>query len=220
MRLLSVWTTPAEEERLSSSKLCNASYIREVDKLMEKLELQKPRTTHHIWAVAASAKRSTVYVFTFALVAQTFHIVEHVAQVYQHAILGLSIQESHGILFFLDFEWNHLVFNALYFALLAVVFFQCKFYKTDGPVGEKPLMGLVFNAGFLISGWHVIEHVVRIIQFYQTGCTPCKGILGWFFDGVYLHAFYNTLVYILPLMAFLGYGFHLRLFYSSQDGRE
>ena len=138
-------------------------------------------------------------------------MVEHVAQVYQHAVLGLSIAASHGILFFLDLEWNHMIFNALYFVLLAVVFVKCRFYETHGAVGEKPLACIAFYAGFLIQGYHVIEHSVRMVQFFQRGCTPCPGILGYLFDGVYLHAAFNTLVYVLPLIAFLSYGFQHRL---------
>lgn len=174
--------------------------------------MQKLPVTPHISTVAASASRITLYIFAAALIGQTFHMIEHAAQVYQHAILGLSISESHGILFFLDLEWNHLIFNALYVGLLAVVFFQCRFYQTSGAVSERRLACLAFNAGFLVQGYHTIEHSVRMIQLFQVGCTPCPGILGRFFDGVYLHAVFNSLVYLLPLIAFFAYGFHSKFF--------
>lgn len=173
----------------------------------------------HISTVAANAGRATIYAFTVAMLLQTFHMIEHVAQAYQHGVLGLSISESHGILFFLDLEWNHRVFNALYFALLAVVFFQCNFYKTLGAVKERRASCLSFDVGFLIQGYHVVEHSVRMIQYLQKGCTPCPGILGQLFDGVYLHAIFNTTVYILPLIAFLSYGFYLRALNSGLTGR-
>ena len=51
-----------------------------------------------------------------ALAIQFFHLVEHLAQVYQHWWLGLRGQ---GLLFFLDLEWNHFLFNLGYFTLLA-----------------------------------------------------------------------------------------------------
>ncbi len=160
---------------------------------------------------SVSAGRLTVFVFTAALVAQTFHMTEHVAQVYQHAVLGWSIPASRGLIFFLDFEWNHFVFNATYMLLLVFVFYQCKFYNVNGPVSERRVACLAFNMGVAVQGYHVVEHSVRIAQFLQTGCDPCKGILGWFFDGVYLHATLNTIVYVLPLVAFFAYGFQSRI---------
>lgn len=181
--------------------------------------LQNPLAAH-IATVAATAKLMTVYVFAIALILQTFHITEHLAQVYQHAVIGLSIPQSHGILFFLDFEWNHFIFNSVYFIVLGVIFIQCRFFDGHGPAGEKRLASLAFTAGFLIQGYHVIEHSVRMTQFYQTGCTPCAGILGRFFDGVYLHFTLNAAVYILPLIAFLAYGFHLRLKYPLTGYRR
>lgn len=159
-------------------------------------------------SIARTASRPVVYAFTAALMVQTFHMVEHVAQVYQHAILGLGIKDSHGILFFLDLEWNHFIFNSLYFALLAAVFFSCGFHRRGGPATGKRLACIAFSAAFMIQGYHVVEHTVRMFQFFQIGCTPCKGILGNFFDGIYLHAALNTFVYLLPLIAFIVYGFH------------
>ena len=153
----------------------------------------------------------TVSVFTAALAAQTFHMIEHVAQLYQHGILGWSIPASRGLVFFLDFEWNHWFFNATYLVLLFYVFLQCKFYDSNGPASQRRFACYAFNAGLLVQGYHVIEHTVRIAQFLQTGCDPCKGILGWYFDGVYLHATLNTIVYALPLAAFFVYGFHSKM---------
>jgi len=143
--------------------------------------------------------RSGLFVFITASILQAFHIVEHIAQIYQHLILGLSISESHGIIFFLDLEWNHFVFDALvYFSLLAFVFWRCKFYR----LGNKS--AILFSVGLGIQTYHAFEHTVRMIQYYQTGCTPCLGVMGNFFDLVYLHGFLNLIVYILTLVGFLG----------------
>jgi hypothetical protein len=167
----------------------------------------------HLSVIAATAKLSTVYVFAAAMLAQTLHYSEHVVQLYQHAVLGLSISQSHGLVYFLDFEWNHFVFNSAYFLALGVVFLQCKFYQIREPAGGVRFASLAFTTGFFVQGYHVIEHSVRIVQFYQTGCTPCPGILGRYFDGVYLHFLFNSVVYVLPLIAFIAYGFHVRLKY-------
>lgn len=53
--------------------------------------------------------------------------------------------------------------------------------------------------GFLLQGYHVVEHTVRMGQFFQLGCTPCPGILGWYVDLVYLHFTTNTATWLLPL---------------------
>ena len=135
-------------------------------------------------------------ILALALVIQGFHWIEHLAQVYQHWWLSLPIKESKGILFFLDLEWNHFVFNSVYFLLLVFVWFRIQ--KTSFPVAMRFLI-----VGTLIQGYHVIEHTVRIWQHIQTACEPCKGILGWYVDGVYLHFIFNTLVFLLPLIAFI-----------------
>ncbi|TSC78958.1 MAG: hypothetical protein G01um101429_634 [Parcubacteria group bacterium Gr01-1014_29] len=135
-------------------------------------------------------------ILALALVVQGFHWIEHLAQVYQHWWLGLPIKESKGILFFLDLEWNHFVFNSAYFVLLVVVWFLLR------NVSSRVAMRLLI-VGTLIQGYHLIEHAVRIWQHIQTACEPCKGILGWYIDGVYLHFAFNTLVLLLPLIAFI-----------------
>lgn len=134
-------------------------------------------------------------ILAFALVIQGFHWIEHLAQMYQHWWLSLPIKESKGILFFLDLEWNHFVFNSAYFTLLAAFWFLLR--KTSS---RATMMVLV--VGILIQGYHLIEHIVRVWQHIQIACEPCKGILGWYVDGVYLHFMFNTLVLSLPLIAF------------------
>lgn len=143
-----------------------------------------------------------------ALMAQTFHYVEHVAQVYQHWKLGLSIAESKGILFFLDLEWNHFIFNTLYLVLLIIVSFNL--HKLKGYFGSRAAL-VVLDTCLFVQGYHSIEHAVRMVQYFSTGCTPCKGILGFYFDGVYLHFLFNTLVLILPLISFFMLGFHKKI---------
>lgn len=135
-------------------------------------------------------------VLALALAVQGFHWIEHLAQVYQHWWLSLPIKESRGILFFLDLEWNHFVFNSVYLLLLAAAWFLLQ-----GIVSHVVIRFLA--AGTLIQSYHLVEHMVRIWQHIQTTCEPCKGILGRYVDGVYLHFVFNTLVFILPLIAIL-----------------
>lgn len=135
-------------------------------------------------------------ILALALVIQGFHWVEHLAQVYQHWWLSLPIKESRGILFFLDLEWNHFVFNSVYLLLLVVAWFFLQ-----GKVSRVVIKFLA--VGTLVQGYHLVEHAVRIWQHIQTACEPCRGILGWYVDGIYLHFAFNTFVLALPLIAFI-----------------
>lgn len=144
---------------------------------------------------------NVVVLLLSALLLQTFHEMEHIAQFYQRWWLGVGPQEAHGILFFLDVEWNHFIFNALYFPLLAVILFFLLFYPEFRSMRQRR-MGRIelgfFVLAFLLQGYHVIEHTVRMGQFFRLGCTPCPGILGWYFDLVYLHFAINTVTWLLP----------------------
>jgi hypothetical protein len=163
----------------------------------------------------ASLKGSVVLLAALAL--QGGHYIEHLAQYYQHAFLYLSIKESHGILFFADLEWNHFVFNLLYFVLVAYAAVKMEFFTARAFQGMRnAIYRNIFLGGVLLQGYHVLEHSGRIGQHLQTGCTPCPGFLGWYFDGIYLHFTYNSLTLFLPLIAFFGLGIHRQLWGAWQ----
>ncbi len=144
-------------------------------------------------------RRIVIALFVVAFVLQTCHEVEHLAQVYQRWWLGAGPQEAHGILFFLDVEWNHFLFNALYFPLLAAILFFLLFDAELGFTKKGRRVGLtLFILAVVIQGYHVVEHTVRMGQFFQLGCTPCPGILGWYIDLVFLHFVFNTATWLLP----------------------
>ncbi|MEK7560408.1 MAG: hypothetical protein AAB539_00430 [Patescibacteria group bacterium] len=132
------------------------------------------------------------YLFAGALAYQILHWIEHIAQVYQHWWLGLPAKASHGILFFLDLEWNHFVFNTGYLLLLGAAWWL---WRKNG------LRSRLLDSTVIIQSYHVFEHTVKIVQHVRTACEPCPGILGKYFDGVYLHFMFNTLVLLLPLAA-------------------
>jgi len=143
----------------------------------------------------------TMVLFSLALVYQLFHWIEHVAQVYQHWLRAMPAAKSHGILFFLDFEWNHFVFNTGYFVVLLVVLVLLITKRRAFDIRAPALWLLII--GTAMQGYHQIEHIVKISQHLALRCEPCPGILGKTFDGVYLHFTLNTLVLLLPLAAFL-----------------
>lgn len=154
------------------------------------------------------SKKRVAIIFLAALILQGFHMVEHFTQVYQFLVLRMPAFEAHGLLFFLDLEWNHFSFNLLYFLLLAYVYTGYKFYDRKEFAGRNPIPRYAFLAGFFIQGYHVIEHSARIGQFLQSGCTPCEGILGWFFNGILLHFTLNSITWALPMIAFFAYGLY------------
>ena len=141
-----------------------------------------------------------------AFIFQTLHEVEHFSQIYQRWWLGVGPQMAHGILFFLDIEWNHFLFNTGYLLLLVLIAFFLVFDRGAHAEVKKAAFGKLglnlFWAGVIIQAYHVIEHTVRMGQFFQLGCTPCPGILGWYFDLAYLHFTFNTLTWLLPTPIF------------------
>ena len=141
----------------------------------------------------------------FALILQFFHYTEHLAQVYQHWWRGLPIKESGGILYFLNLEWNHFIFNGLYLALLILAFIAYGILKKENSSAPHFSRAAFFLIGatIFIQGYHVIEHIVRVGMHIKTACEPCPGILGKFVDGIYLHFTFNTIVFFLPLITAL-----------------
>ncbi|MEM3119566.1 MAG: hypothetical protein QXZ57_01380 [Nitrososphaerota archaeon] len=135
-----------------------------------------------------------------AFITQTLHMIEHSAQMYQHVVLGLPAKLSNGLLFFLDLEWNHFLFNTLYLTFLIIIFARLKPWLTTG-LSEKEMLPILFTTGLFIQSYHVLEHTYRMYEFLTIGCTPCSGILGRFFDMVHFHFFLNLAAY--PLIAAL-----------------
>jgi hypothetical protein len=150
-------------------------------------------------------------VFLVAISLQSFHMLEHIVQLHQHAILGWSIKDSSGLFAALNLEEIHWIYNVAYLILLAIVFKKCSFQKIQNRPDFHKVFVLLFNISFFLQGYHVIEHSVRMIQYLQTQCVPCPGILGPFVDGVYLHFTLNFLVFIYPLAAFFVLGFHKKI---------
>jgi hypothetical protein len=162
-------------------------------------------------ATVNNLSKSIAFVFLAAIVLQSFHMLEHVVQIHQHAILGWSIQDSSGLFAVLNLEEIHWFYNAGYLILLAIVFKKCSFLKIYNRPNPHKVFVLLFNLSFFLQGYHVVEHSVRMVQYLQTQCVPCPGILGPFVDGVYLHFTLNFLVFIYPLAAFFVLGFHKKI---------
>jgi hypothetical protein len=139
-----------------------------------------------------------------ALMIQGFHEIEHVVQVIQRYSLG--IRQGSGVLGSLfDVEPVHFIYNATFLGLLALAYVGCR-----RPGGVPQRRGLVLGllaVALVGQSYHFVEHTVKMTQFIQTGLNGTPGILGLVFPVVWLHFWFNTLLYIPVVAAFCLGGF-------------
>ncbi len=102
--------------------------------------------------------------FTFLLLAQTGHLLEHVAQMVQIHTLGLTGSDARGIVGQLDIEWVHFVWNAVVVVLLGILLFH---FRSNG---------WLVAAG-VFAAWHLVEHDVIMMSFLATGISGSPGLL-------------------------------------------
>ena len=131
----------------------------------------------------------------FLAVAQTTHLLEHIAQMVQIHVLHLTGAAAQGIVGQLNIEWVHFVWNALVLVTLLVLLPH--FRTNPWLIAVTPL-----------AAWHFVEHAVMIATYVSTGVGGTPGLLssgGLLFGGLPiarpdLHFLYN-LVETIPLLA-------------------
>ena len=136
--------------------------------------------------------------FFILVVTQGAHFLEHVAQMVQIHLLGLSGLQARGILGMLDLEWVHFIWNS--WVLLCAVLLVFLFRK-------NPWLWVLL----VISVWHEIEHVYIMSVFLRTGHPGAPGLLasggaiggGLPLSRPDLHFFYNLLEELVLIMAYL-----------------
>lgn len=148
-----------------------------------------------------------VVAVSFALIlVATFHILEHFAQTLQ--FFTFAIKPAHGLIGTIDLEWVHFIYNVALFVGMVALFFMADFHMSQGwPWVRSHSLAMLFTAGVVIQGYHVVEHVVRMIQHFQTGIQGTPGILGYFINLVVLHYYFTAIVYIPIVFFFFGYNF-------------
>jgi hypothetical protein len=97
-------------------------------------------------------------------VSQTLHLVEHVAQMVQIHILGLSGASAQGLVGQLNIEWVHFIWNS--WVLLALLVLLPHFRKNPWLIATA-----------LLAGWHLAEHVVIMATYLSTGVSGSPGLL-------------------------------------------
>ncbi len=100
----------------------------------------------------------------FLALSQTAHLFEHVAQMIQIHVLGLSGPAARGIVGQLDIEWVHLIWNA--WVLVALLILVRHFRSNWWLIGVA-----------VFAGWHLIEHIVMIATYLRTGVAGSPGLL-------------------------------------------
>lgn len=145
--------------------------------------------------------------FTILIIEQFFHQAEHVTQMYQFQFLGIQARDAHGFVWFLDDEWNHFTFNAIYMTGIVTVFI----YLMRGLYRAKiafTAINLVFIVLFFaMEGWHIVEHTYRIIQHVQGLCDQCAGILDPLtgINRLVIHFWLNFFALMMPAVVYVWY---------------
>ena len=145
----------------------------------------------------AAAWRWVTPVLLVALAVQSFHLVEHMLQVYRVHVDG--VPSKGGIVGpVVEAEWIHFIYNTSVFAGIAAVAIARR-------RGWRPGTGLVWGdslmgAAVVLQGYHVVEHSAKLYQHLTTGSKVNPGVLGGETDLVLFHYAINLAVYV----AFLG----------------
>lgn len=112
------------------------------------------------WATGTPA----IAAFSFLLLVQTAHLGEHVAQMVEIHLLGLTGAEARGIIGQLDIEWVHFLWNLGIAAALAGLLVR---------LGPNPWLVLAT----VFASWHLVEHDVIMRSFLATGIAGSPGLL-------------------------------------------
>ena len=140
-----------------------------------------------------------------ALVAyQAFHQVEHALETAQKR---LGAEHVHSLLGGVDFEWLHLGANSiLFFGLVGVTFGYGRHGRAYWRERYRPFRYVV-GAALVVEGYHVVEHIVRAVQ-YVGGASEPGGIATQVLDPVWFHFAINLVVLVTMAVAFVGLRVH------------
>lgn len=136
---------------------------------------------------------------------QSFHMVEHVVQVWQVQVAEAEVR-SGLVGARADVEWVHWIFNVL------VLGFLLQLWRLgrsggwlDGHRGAAPWM----LAAVALQGAHLVEHTAKLAQHLSLRIDPAPGIVGRAVDLVWLHFAVNTAVWVGTAVAVVSLVRHL-----------
>ncbi len=102
--------------------------------------------------------------FYVLVITQFGHVLEHVAQMVQIHLLGLTGPAARGVFGALDIEWVHFLWNT--WVLIAVVLLLARFRA-------NPWLWVTL----VLAGWHELEHVVIMAAYLTTHVAGAPGLL-------------------------------------------
>ncbi|MEO6121345.1 MAG: hypothetical protein ABIW46_05190 [Acidimicrobiales bacterium] len=154
----------------------------------------------------ARSRHGVALLFLGALLYQGFHQLEHTIETVQLRVLGHD--SAHTLIGGLDFEWVHLGANVfLMWCIVAVAVGAGAdtraSWRTDARVGWWGLC-----AALTVQGYHVVEHLVRIVQYVVSGGDYPPGTVTTVLDPVWFHFGVNLTVLVGMAVAFFGLGLH------------
>lgn len=143
-------------------------------------------------------KFGLLILYFVALLAQGFHLLEHTVQSYQYGWLSIPAADAHGLVAFLDVEWNHFAYGWVWWFSLVVLWCAFKFAPEFGSL--RRLKWWRFLEAFLVFGiafqfYHMLENTMQLGQYIQTDCNPCPGFIGFYIDPIYMHFWFNLIAY-------------------------
>jgi hypothetical protein len=149
--------------------------------------------------------------FFVLLIAQSVHFTEHIAQMIQIHLLGLSGMQAHGIIGMLDLEWVHFIFDAGWVPIC--VYTLLFIYRKSNP--------WLWVLAAIVT-WHALEHFVIMSVYLRTGIVGSPGLLahgGAIAGGLPLirpdlHFLYNLIEESLIVIA---YTYQLKHLQSSNE---
>ena len=147
--------------------------------------------------------------FRAVVLVMAAHEAEHVAQVVQKdALANACPTDCRGLLgFAFDLEWVHAAYNHSLLLALGVLYVVARMWQRRWRERDLAGWALVTGGVFLVQGYHVVEHTVKLDQWFANGrVSPTPGLLGQVFPLVELHFTINTVVFACVLAGVLRLG--------------
>jgi parallel beta-helix repeat protein len=140
----------------------------------------------------AAAAGGAMAILLYGFAVQSFHMLEHGVQVVQ--VYALDAEQRAGLLGrWIDLEWVHFTYNVI---VLAFAWWIWRLVRPGGP--EHTRLGASAPwvlAGVAIQGYHLVEHIAKMVQHLALGIRTAPGLLGGELGLVWFHYGINLAVY-------------------------
>jgi hypothetical protein len=165
------------------------------------------------------SRRQQAYLAFLALVLfQGVHGLEHIVQVIQRTMLGNP--NGAGIVgSFFDAVPVHFIYNTVFLGLIIATYWLLGMQRPEARKEYGTLAFSLLTFALVWQSWHELEHVVKMVQWYQLGYNNAvggilaigPGAIFPLFNNMWLHFWYNTIPYVPIVIAYFASGMHRRL---------